>query len=280
MRFAITGADRCLGIFEAFLEAGWQPLKLFSVPVDNRVDRNTAMLARAAQEGIPIQMSRLAPRDLADLAARGCQALVVASYDWRVPDWRPYLSYAVNFHPSPLPVGRGPFPAPQAILEGQAAWGMSCHKVEEAFDVGDVLARELFPLTALDSCETLDLRLQMAGKRLARAVAQNFIELWQGAEPQGSGLYWKRLTDADRTLDFSAGLADSLRRLRAFGPREALARVKDTLIHVRRAEGWAEAHGHAPGSVVHVSHRTLVVAVSDGYLALLEWSLLNPEDRF
>ena len=280
MRFAITGADRYLGVFEAFLEAGWAPIKLFTVPVDNRIDRNNAMLARAAQAGIEVQMSRMGPRDLADLAGQGCEVLVVASYDWRVPDWRPFLPYAVNFHPSPLPLGRGPNPGLRAILDGQREWGITCHKVEAAFDVGDVLAREVFSLSEAESFETLDLRLQMAGKRLARRVADNFIDLWRKAEPQGPGSYGKRYTDEDRTLDCSAGVADSLQRVRAFGPLETLARVKDTLVHVHRADGWREAHGHAPGSVVHVSHRTLVVAVRDGYLALLEWSLLNPADRF
>ena len=280
MRFAITGADRYLGIFEAFLEAGWEPLKLFTVPVDNRVDHNTAMVARAAKAGIPVQMSRLHTRDLADLAERGCEVLVVASYDWRLPDWRPFQPFAINFHPSPLPEGRGPLPGPRAILDGHRHWGMSCHKVEADFDTGDVLARETFPLSANESFETLDLRLQMAGKRLARGVADNFSGLWFGAEPQGPGSYWQRFTAEDRTLDFSSEVEDSLRRMRAFGPLETLARVKDTLIHVRRADGWTESHGHAPGSVVHVSHRTLVVAVRDGYLALLEWSLLNPSERF
>ena len=280
MRFAITGADRYLGIFDALLEAGWEPLKLFTVPVDHRVDHNSAIVAKAAQMGVDIQMSRMVPRDLENLADRGCDVLVVASYNWRVPDWRPFLPFAVNFHPSPLPQGRGPCPGIRAILDEHRAWGICCHKLEPAFDVGDILAREEFLLSHAETYETLELRLQMAGKRLARIIAEDFTTLWQMAKPQGQGTYWKRYTDEDRTLSFSSGVADILRQVRAFGPLETLAQVKGTLVHVRRADGWQTPHDLNPGTVVQVSHRTIVVAVCDGYIALLEWSLFNPADRF
>jgi methionyl-tRNA formyltransferase len=269
-----------LGVFEAFLDAGWEPVKLFTMPVDNRVERNTDILARAAKEAMAVQISPMSETDLADLSRRACDVLVVASYNWRIPDWRPFLSHAINFHPSPLPEGRGPYPVVHAILDGHHVWGITCHKIEREFDAGEILAQETFSLHDEESFETLDLRLQMAGKRLARVVAEDFHALWSQARPQGTGSYWKHYKDEDRMLDFGAGIADNLRRVRAFGPLETLARVKDTLIHVRRANGWTECHKHSPGSVVHRFHRTLVVAVRDGYLALLEWSLLDPNNRF
>ena len=126
MRFAITCVDRYIGVLDALLAAGWTPVKLFTVPLHSPLDSNRLVFEKARSLGIPAQVSRLEKDDLEDLARRGCQALIVASYDWRIGDWRPYLPHAVNFHPSPLPVGRGPYPAVRAILDGFENWGVSC----------------------------------------------------------------------------------------------------------------------------------------------------------
>ena len=38
MRFALCAADRHRGVLEAFINAGWTPIKLFSTPTDERID--------------------------------------------------------------------------------------------------------------------------------------------------------------------------------------------------------------------------------------------------
>ncbi len=274
MRFAIATADRYLGVFDALLRAGWEPVKLFSTALDNRTDFNQAVIARAAQLKIEVQLSPIRDRDLADLAERGCDALVVASYNWRIGNWRPHLAHAVNFHASPLPDGRGPYPAVRAILEDRRQWGVSCHRLEHDFDAGAVLAQELFPMSADESHESLDLKTQMAAIRLAQRVAGNFTELWAGARDQGRGSYWVRWTEAERTIDFSRPVADILRHARAFGLLESLASVNGITIHVRRIVGWCEAHSHSPGTLVHNNNRSLVIAAADGYVGVIEWSLI------
>ena len=54
------------------------------------------------------------------------------------------MPFAVNFHASPLPNARGPYPAFRAILEGRRSWGVTCHRLEHGFDAGDILAAEVF----------------------------------------------------------------------------------------------------------------------------------------
>ena len=44
-RFAITATDRYLGVFKAFVEAGWAPVKLFTAPTDDRLFHNKATIA-------------------------------------------------------------------------------------------------------------------------------------------------------------------------------------------------------------------------------------------
>ena len=279
MRFAITCIDRYLGVFESFLNAGWEPVRLFTVPLDNRLDHNKAVIARAESLQVPVQISRMQQCDLQDLARTGCDALVVASYNWRIGDWTPYLQYAVNFHPSPLPTGRGPYPWVSAILKGADSWGVACHKIEREFDTGDILAERRISMSADECRESLDIKIQLAMKHMARDVAANFPSLWQNARPQGEGSYWRLWNDADRSIDFGQPVENIMRLLRAFGRIESLARVNEVPIYIRRAAGWTEAHSCRPGALIHVDNRTLVVAARDGYVALLEWSLASPGAR-
>jgi len=275
MRFAMTCSDRYLGVLEAFLRAGWDPVKLFIVPVESPVDLNRSVLARAAKLGIEVQGSRMTDGDLADLARRGCRALAVATYNWRIGDWRPHLEYAVNFHCSPLPIGRGPYPTIRAILEGHETWGVTCHELARDFDTGDVLAQELFPMSSDECQESLELKVQMAAAKLAATVATDLVDLWAQATPQGPGSYWPRPTEAERTVDFGQPVDSILRHVRAFGHIESVAAVNGSTVLVRRASGWVEAHRHRPGTLVHVgvNVQSIVIAALDGFVALTSWRL-------
>jgi methionyl-tRNA formyltransferase len=277
VRFAVTATDRYLDVFKTLVERGWTPVKVFTAPVDNRLHHNTAVLDFAKRMKIEVQISRLTEDNLSELADRGCEALVVASYGWRIGDWRRHLRYAVNFHPSPLPRGRGPYPAPGAILEQDRTWGVTCHKLEHEFDSGDVLKIQQFPLAADEDHDSLDLKIQLAAGRLSAAVADRFVEYWNAATPQEGGTYWGLWTDEDRRLDFSQGVADIVRRVRAFGPIECLAHINNATLFVRRAVGWTEPHCLPAGAVVYANGLSLVVAAADGFIGLTEWSLVRPD---
>ena len=277
MRFAVTCTDRYLNIFQALVEHGWTPVKVFTARVDNRIHRNTAVLDYAKRLKLEVQISRLTDAHLRELADRGCDALVVASYEWRIGDWRPHLKYALNFHPAPLPRARGAYPLPAATLEESPTWGLSCHKIEPEFDSGDVLKMVEFPLTPDEDHDSLDLKLQMAARPLAVDIAAHLVEYWNAATPQGAGRYYPKWSDADRRLDFAQPVAQILRRIRAFGPIECIAQLEKMQLFVRRAVGWTESHKLRPGTVVYVNHLSFVIAAADGYVGLTEWSLINAE---
>jgi methionyl-tRNA formyltransferase len=214
--------------------------------------------------------------DLKELSQRGCDILIIASYNWRIPDWRPYLKYAINFHPSLLPDSRGPYPVVQALLEDRKVWGITCHKVTDEFDAGDILDAAQFPIAADECHESLDLKIQMTAKQLAGRIAVDFPQLWDHAKPQGDGNYTKKWSEAERTIEFSENVADILRQVRAFGLIECLAQINEVSILIRRATGWTEPHDHRPGSPVHVNGMSIVVAAKDGYIGIIEWSLFDP----
>lgn len=276
MRFAFAGIDFLGGVFDALIEAGWSPVKLFTRPCDGIYDHNEAVVARARQHRIPIQLSRLRADDLDALAeAHGRDwALVVAGYPWLVRGWRGRAAHALNVHPSPLPVGRGPYPLFKAILDGYETWGVTAHVLaEDGFDTGDILAQEVFPLDPGETHETLLAKCQMGARRLAAGpIARDVAARWRRPEPQGDGSYWPRAGDADRILDFRRDVAEILRRVRAFGTVETIARLGDARVFVAEAGGWREAHGHPPGTIVHRHRRHVVVAARDGYVQITRWS--------
>lgn len=277
MRFAFAGIDFLGDVFQTFIDKGWEPVKLFTRPCDNVYDFNDVTVARARALGLPVQMSRIRPADLANLEALGCDVLVVAGYPWLVKEWEPHLPYAFNFHPSPLPLGRGPYPLFQAILDGATDWGMTAHALTPAFDMGPIVAQDRFALAPDETHDSLLSKCQMAGCRIAAALAADLPRAWSQAQPQGSGSYWPRITEAQRTLDFTRDVADVLRTVRAFGSIESLAHVGGKRLYVWQATGWREAHGNAPGSVVHRHRRHVVVAARDGFVQLTGWSSHAPE---
>ena len=279
MRFAIATIDRYQIVLEAFLEAGWAPVKVFSTVLLSPYDSNAELLARAETLGVPVQLSPIRGADFAELGQLGCDALVVAGHPWRIGEWRHDLSYAINFHPSPLPEGRGPYPQIRAIQERRREWGVSCHQLDHAFDTGDVLAQQRFAMHEGESHESLDFKIQLATAQLATRVATDLPSLWSNAAPQQGGSYWPYMTEAERTLDFALPVEALLRTVRAFGLMECMARVAGGLVFVRRAEGWAQPHRFVPGTVVHRSAERLLIAAADGFIALLEWSPLSPEMR-
>ncbi len=275
-RFAITASDRYLEVFNAFVSAGWEPIKLFTLPTSGFLNDNKAVIARAQQLGMEIQMSRLDDASLAGLARMDCDLLVVASYDWRIGRWQDYIPRAVNFHPSPLPRYRGPYPLVQAILDEQTEWGVTCHKLAEEFDKGDILAQRIFPLTAHECHESLDLRTQMAMSRLAIDVALNFEKVWSEANPQVDGHYVGLWSDAERTLDFWKTISELDRQLRAFGNFQCIAMLHGLQLHIQQAVVWPETHSLPPGTVVLSSAVRMVVACCDGFVGITRWSLLPP----
>ncbi|MET3484877.1 formyltransferase family protein [Methylobacterium sp. 1973] len=275
MKFAFAGIDFLGGVFEGLLDAGWTPVKLFTRPCDGIYDHNEVIVARARALRLPIQLSRIRERDIEALQAEHGRdwALVVAGYPWLIKDWKGRAAYGLNIHPSPLPTGRGPYPLFRAVLDRYESWGVTAHVLADGFDTGDILAQDIFGLSSHESHETLLAKCQMAARRLAAGpLGRELPARWRRSEPQGDGSYWPRATDFDRTLDFRQDVATVLRRVRAFGTVETIARLGDARVFVAEAQGWPERHAHTPGTVVHRHRRHVVVAALDGYVQLTRWS--------
>lgn len=276
MRFAFAGCDRNLAVLDQFLAAGWEPVKIFSAPQIDALSSIQALSTLAAARHLPLELNRLNRHDLAWLAEQQCDALVIGSYNYLIPEWHRHLRYAINFHPSPLPHGRGPYPLVNAILQRHHEWAVSCHRIDHSFDTGAILDHEYFPLTDCDTHESLSLKIQMASGRLARRIAADLPAYWEAASIQEEGDYWPLFSLRERTIDFARSAEQIQLQLRAFGRLACFARFGDQVIRIDAGYAWRESHQEQPGTPVCQSGTTMVVACRDGYVAINEWCVLNP----
>ena len=275
MRFAFAGCDRNLAIFEALVAAGWQAVKIFSVPEQDKMAFHSTLLNCAQSKGIPFQLEHLRHADLLALEGLACDILVVGSYNYKIPDWREHLPYAINFHPSPLPMGRGPYPLVGAILHEHRLWAVTCHQIDAHYDTGAILADESFALDQFDTHETLNLKVQMAAARLASRIGKEFGALWCAAKTQSEGEYWPLFSVADRSIDFASPVRHIRLQLRALGRLECYATLNHAHVRVRSGFAWPEVHRYAIGQIVHESAAQIVIACKDGFVVFSDWYFVS-----
>ena len=222
MKTAYLGIDLLKPVLDALLREDCQILKLFTCPVDNVTEFNTAVIRTAQARGIPHTLERITAADLEELAAQGCELLVCAGYYYRAPITDAFPM--VNFHPTPLPLGRGSWPMPRLILEGAACGGVTAHRMAADFDTGDILLRERFPLDPREDHQTYMEKVYEKAPSMVRRLVRSLPEVLEAAQPQGEGEYWPRPTEADWTVtpDMDAARADLI--LRAFYGYECVYR--------------------------------------------------------
>ncbi len=100
---------------------------------------------------------------------------------------------AFNFHPSLLPKHRGCFSAPWAIIEGDLITGVTCHRMIEQVDQGDIVAVMAVNIDKDDTGIRLFYKLIDATVYLfALVVAQASQGDFCGNPQTGEGSYHKR----------------------------------------------------------------------------------------
>lgn len=160
--------------------------------------RYALYLARAAAPplrapGIPVIRGRDFNRDEARARIEGLapELLVSAFFNQRIgePLARVPRHGAVNIHPSMLPALKGVDPVFYARLHGDAALGVSVHRVSPQFDAGNLLAQRAFPVDPGESVLGATTRLYGEGAALL-LDSLDAIEAGAPGTPQsGAGSY-------------------------------------------------------------------------------------------
>jgi len=100
---------------------------------------------------------------------------------------------AYNFHPSLLPKHRGCFSAPWAIIDGDTITGVTCHRMNERVDQGDIVATSQVSIDDDDTGIRLFYKLIDATVSLFTSVVDQASQGEVCGYPQrGKGSYHKR----------------------------------------------------------------------------------------
>jgi methionyl-tRNA formyltransferase len=185
----------------------------------------------------------------------------------------------INVHPSLLPLYRGPAPVQAAILNRDAATGISIQTLAREMDSGDILAREEVALTGRETAGTL-------GEIMARKAPALLLKTLEGVksgksspEPQDHGKagYCSLITREDALIDWRRGAWDIDAAVWAYNPWP-LARTshneKDLYILKASVYGGREiatSSGGKPGAILGIDKEAgILVQTGDGILAVAE----------
>ena len=256
MKIAYIGIDLFYPAPLWLQNAGAEIAEVFTCKTDNVTEFNVRIVAFAKENKIPYTLSRITAADIKRLRESGVHAAVCAGYYYKIPVTEDFP--IVNIHPSLLPLGRGSWPMPHAILSGAKKSGVTIHKIAEGFDTGDILMQESFNLAKDENLDTfMEKALGLLPDMLKRLV-KNFDGLWRGAKKQGEGEYIAAQTEKDWTVtaDMAADTADGI--LRAFYGYECIYAGKNGNVTIRRGR----AHKGEPAGQR--------LPLTDGYIEIIE----------
>ncbi len=244
---------------------------------DNEVKREARAL------GLPvIEIDSFKDEEAQNIADLKADLFVVASFGLIIP--RRFLDLpaigALNVHPSLLPRYRGPAPIQWAIWNGETVTGITVIGMNEKMDGGDVLYREETVIGPDEDAEALSERLSLRAAEALRRVAGEAEEkgISHGI-PQNDekATYTPMITKEMGRIDWSAGAAEIIRKVRAFVQwPTAYTFLEEKMVKVFKALPGARdlppgcAPGSAPGSVLAVSAEGIEIAAGAGSVVLTE----------
>lgn len=213
-RIAYIGFDALYEAMETFLEEGCEIMEVFTCKTDNQTEFNVKVIQKAKELGVPCHLERIRKEDIQRLMDKGCDAVICAGYYYKIPilEGIPML----NFHPAYLPVGRGAWPMPVAILKQQPTCGVTLHKLAKELDAGDILLQESFTLSERENLESMTEKIIACTKKMIHILLSDFEGIYAAAKPQGDGEYWECPEEKDWTIDSEMTDERVDRILRAF----------------------------------------------------------------
>lgn len=172
---------------------------------------------------------------------------------------------ALNFHPSPLPRGRGPNPQ-RVIYDGDPTTAVTLHRIAPEFDAGAILSQPGRPLPEAITPEIvqriwLDLLNDALDEGVSRAVAG------EHGTPQDDSLatYAAPFTPEERVLNWDEPALTVQRRATALNlvVPLALAWIGDQLATVTDVHTVPDAPRALPGTILERTSDTVTVRVAD-----------------
>lgn len=214
MKIAYIGIDLFYTALESLVGCGCEIAEIFTCKTDNKTEFNLEICGFAKKNHIPCQMTRITKADIERLIEKGCEFAVCAGYYYKIPADTDLP--IVNIHPSLLPVGRGSWPMPQAILKKMQKSGVTIHKIAEGFDTGDILLQKEFELDEKEDLVSFMEKACGLIPEMIEKLTTDFLNLWDNATPQSGDEYWDAPARAYMTVTPYMTVEEADLILRAF----------------------------------------------------------------
>jgi methionyl-tRNA formyltransferase len=207
------------------------------------------------------------------LARAASDVLVVVAYGEILPPSVLALPTVapINLHFSLLPALRGASPVRTALRLGLDETGVTTMVMDEGLDTGDVLLQAREPIRDGDDAGTLGDRLaRVGGDVLVRTLdALSADSAPRIPQDDANATYTRKLTSADRRIDWTQPAEDIVNLVRALAPDPAAtATFRDAGLKVFRARA-VEGAG-PPGVVLDIGRDGVVVAAGQRAVRILE----------
>lgn len=226
MRIIFMGTpDFAVPTLEALVAGGHEVVAAYSQP-PRPAGRGKKLQASPVQQaaeahGIEVRtpVSLKGADEQAAFAALGADIAVVAAYGLILPQAvldAPHLG-CLNVHGSLLPRWRGAAPVQRAILAGDETTGVTIMQMERGLDTGPMLAT-VETATSGKTAGELTAELAAKGAALMVQVLADLPAYPPVVQPDDGVTYAHKIDKAESRLDFTRGVGDVERQIRAFAP--------------------------------------------------------------
>lgn len=267
MKCVYFGYDVFSSVLDDLVANGVQITRLYTLEQDDDWNKSDVVTSIAEKNGIEVHKGKPDKSELIEhCIAEGIDYGIVAATPYILPvDPRLKL---LNFHPSYLPEGRGPWPIPAFLNGHEKAFGVAVHEVTEKVDHGPILLRKRLSVDENDCYETLVAKVQIGFSALLKEFLENPKSVWGDRQPQQSGTDIPFSTDEEQTIGVDDDVATARRKLRSFGRNEVSMSWNEQSWLIEWASTTQLQHNIKPGSVVSEFHGNVVIALCDGVIVV------------
>lgn len=270
--YIFIGTDFFFSSISVLESGGYIPCAIFTSDIEKtQYTGNERCVDYAKENDIPVFYNVPSSEQINSISNDyGADLYIVAAYPYKLPSSSEIRVPGFNIHPSPLPIGRGPFPFPHAILKKFNTYGITYHKLSSNFDKGDILSQNIFQLSHDETLDSIVFKCREATNSSIVDVVRNVESLYENALPQGSGQYWPQLLAKDRLIKNRSTVDDVNLLFRAFGKNGIYFEIDDVFYCATQGRAW-----HiditticSPNRVLYFSSTEVCLKASDGVISI------------
>lgn len=183
---------------------------------------------------------------------------------------------AVNFHASLLPAYRGKHPVFWCLRHGERWSGLTVHVMDPGIDTGDLLYQLRLRTRRDDKVSSLYERIQARSVNLVSQLLADIENdtLVRTPQPREDGSYYSSVTEQNFHLDWTQS-AETLRRWIIITPGQCFSLVRGEPLYLMKASAVSRSPQAAPGEIVQINPRSVLVAAGEGLVHLSQIRLPN-----